>query len=97
MSVCKFRILRGQHLVRQLMTKGKINDLNRATIDRIAEQEKFEGVMVCVGVDSGLGKVHGRKGLDVNEKFMHTLQLLRTEVLGGNQNPEVGMIPSQHE
>lgn len=73
MSVCKFRVLRRQHLVRQLMAGGKINDLNRATIYCIAEQEKFEGVMVCVGVDSGLGKVHGRKGLDVNEKFMHTL------------------------
>lgn len=59
LSVCKFRVLRRQHLVRQLMTKGKNNDLNRATIDHIAEQEKFEGVMVCVGVDSGLGKVHG--------------------------------------
>ncbi|WP_262347302.1 hypothetical protein [Corynebacterium aurimucosum] len=66
----------GQHLFGELVSVGEIDDLDRAAVDRVAEQQELEIVVVGVGVHTGFRQVHRREGLDVNEEFTHARQLL---------------------
>lgn len=72
-----------QHRVGELVSVCEIDDLDRASIDRVAEQEEFEVVVVGLGAHPGFRQVHWQEGLDVNEEFTHARQLLRTRALGG--------------
>ena len=78
----------GQHLIGQLVSVGEIDDLDRAAVDRVAEQEELEVVVVGVGVHPGFRQVHWREGLDVNEEFTHARQLLENNGCWEDATPQ---------
>ncbi|MDK8869360.1 hypothetical protein [Corynebacterium macclintockiae] len=40
------------------MSVGEIDDLDRAAVDRVTEQQELEAVVVGVGVHPGIRQVH---------------------------------------
>ena len=56
---------RGQHLIGQLVPVGEIDDLDRAAVDRITEQQNVEVRVFGIRVDPRFGEIDRRKCFEI--------------------------------